>query len=61
MKCVNDNCNVDPLESISPIVVTIDGDMACCKQCKEQYEKQKNHFFNVIVNDDDKFNKWLTD
>ena len=57
-KCVNDKCNNDPLKSMDCIIVTCDGDMACCSNCKNEYEKQRNHFFDNIGNNDF-YNNWM--
>ncbi len=38
-KCVNRNCSKDPLESMSRVIVSIDGDMACYGKCRNEYEK----------------------
>jgi len=43
--CANDNCNNDPLNTIGSVVVSIDGDLACCKMCEIEYKKQRDHFF----------------
>ena len=48
-RCVNNKCNNDPLKSMWSVIVSVDGDMACCPSCKTEYEKQKAHFFNVTV------------
>lgn len=33
------------------ILLNCDGDFACDKKCKDQYEKDKNEFFGNIGND----------
>lgn len=58
-KCVNENCDNDPMKSMNAAVVNIDGDFACCLECKREYEKQRDHFFNNVVNNDDAFKNWL--
>lgn len=58
-RCVNENCNKDPLNSINSIVVSIDGDFACSPECKAKYERQKAHFFNHIVHDEGRCERWL--
>ena len=58
MKCANENCQVDPSSSIDAVVVTIDGDMACCPRCKMEYERQRNEFFNNIGNDE-YYKQWM--
>ena len=41
------------------IRVTIDGDFVCDKKCEEAYVKERDRFFNSIVNDDNKFDRWM--
>jgi len=36
--CVNRNCRKDPLHSISPVVATSDGDLACSPECFKAYQ-----------------------
>jgi len=57
--CVNENCRKDPLNSLKAVIVNIDGDMACCPECRDEYEKQKQYFFDHIVHDEAKCEKWL--
>jgi len=39
--------------------VNIDGDFACCPKCAEEYRKQRDYFFTVVIHDDDKYNQWM--
>lgn len=50
MSCHNDNCDNDT-DGINAIHIG-DGDFVCCKKCKEAFEKQRDHFFNVTVHDE---------
>ena len=61
MSCVNENCSRNPLDcsDYETVIVNIDGDMACCKKCAEEYKKQKDHFLNVVIHDDKKYEAWL--
>lgn len=59
MSCVNDNCSKKPSDSLYAVAVSMDGDMACCPECKREYEKQRNYFLNIVVHDDDKYKKWI--
>lgn len=59
MKCVNDKCKKDPTKSITMVVATIDGDLACCPECKEEFEKQRDEFFENIDNDI-WYESWMT-
>jgi len=40
-------------------LLTIDGDFACSDLCKEQYEKERDHFLNTVIHDDQLFSNWL--
>jgi len=44
-----------PLPEYGSIIINLDGDMVCSKQCKETYEKAKAYFFNVLIHDEQKF------
>lgn len=59
MSCVNENCKEDALNSIAAVIVNLDGDLACCFKCQKEYERQKERFFNVIVHDEKKCERWL--
>lgn len=48
-KCRNDNCNNDASISTHKVLLTCDGDFACCQSCADEYQKQKDYFFNVTV------------
>jgi hypothetical protein len=52
MKCVNENCKNDPTHSMNKVVATEDGDLACCSKCLEEFEKQRDNFFDNINNDE---------
>ncbi len=58
MKCCNEKCNKNLIDSINPIVVTIDGDMVCDEKCKIEFEKQRDDFFNNIA-DDNWYNEYM--
>lgn len=59
IKCVNEKCLNNPIDSLHCKVVSIDGDLACNEECKREYEKQKDHFFNVILPNDKKYDLWI--
>ena len=58
MKCVNEKCNKNPMDSTNAVVVNADGDFACCKECAEEYQKQIIEFFDNI-GDDNWYNNWM--
>ena len=41
------------------ICISVDGDFVCNSKCRDNYERQKNIFFNEILPDDEKYDKWL--
>jgi len=41
------------------ILISADGDFVCSKECKVAYEKEKQHFFNVIIHDEARFLNWM--
>ena len=49
-----------PLPEYDSEVLTIDGDMACSVKCKKAYELERDHFFSTVINNDDLFDKWIT-
>ena len=58
-KCVNEKCNNNPFDNeLSMVLATTDGDFACCEHCKNEFEKQRETFFNNIENDN-WLNNWL--
>jgi hypothetical protein len=42
------------------ILLGPDGDFACGQRCKDQYERDKAHFFNS-VGDDEKYAAWMAE
>jgi len=58
-RCLNENCGKDPLKSMGAVVVSIDGDMCCSQECRSEYERQRDHFCRVVLNDDRLFADWL--
>jgi len=58
IKCSNNKCKKNPLDSLSVIFINVDGDSVCDTYCKKEYEKQKNEFFGNI-HDDQYYNYWL--
>lgn len=58
IKCVNENCKKDPMNSMDKVLANIDGDFACCPACLEEYKKQRDEFFANIGNDNWYANWW---
>jgi len=42
------------------IMVSSDADFVCSNVCKEAYNKEKEHFFDIIIKDPEKIKNWLT-
>lgn len=59
IRCANERCSNDPSRSPYKQVVSIDGDMVCCEECRKQHEKDKESFFNNIVHDPAKTENYL--
>ena len=57
--CMNDKCDRDPFESMYAVAVTVDGDFVCNSKCKAEFEKQRNHFFDNIIQDEGRCERWL--
>lgn len=58
-KCVSCNKDVDPEWDIGYELLSPDGDFACSKACADKYKQEKDHFFNVIIQDENTFLAWL--
>jgi trimethylamine:corrinoid methyltransferase-like protein len=57
IKCFNCGDNAEKFGT--PILIGPDGDFVCCKKCMDEYEKERDVFFNEIIHDDKKFNEWI--
>ncbi len=58
MKCVNENCQKDPIDSPIRVLWGCDGDAACSQECYAAARKQMDHFCSVILKDDQKLEEW---
>lgn len=60
MKCVHCNKEIDTEFGMMEVhYINIDGDAVCSLECKRKYEKERDHFFNVTIHDDEKYNAWM--
>jgi len=57
MKCFYCKNEIDEIE---PHVFTQDADIFH-SECLEHYKKDREHFFNEIINDDDKYFAWFNE
>lgn len=58
IKCTQCGRDVEADGNIG-ILINSDGDFVCNDVCKNKYEKARDHFFDVIIQDDKKFLTWL--
>ena len=56
--CVNDKCR-KCVPEIGAVLVSCDGDFACCQSCADEFHKQVNHFCSVTLCDDNLFEEWM--
>lgn len=59
MRCMNENCGKDPLDSLNKVVFNIDGDFCCDQQCLQAARAQMDHFCRVTLNNDRQFADWM--
>lgn len=53
------HCN-KPIElDHTSVLLTVDGDFACSKQCAEAWEKERDNFFTNVLTNDRAFVQWL--
>ena len=58
MKCAH--CHKDIVLEYKMKLLNVDGDFVCDDKCYAAYQREKDHFLNVILPDDAKFAAWLT-
>lgn len=58
-KCVNEKCNNDPSGSLNCVIVSPDGDMACCPECAKEFQKQMDHFCEYVLSSPERLEQWL--
>jgi len=58
-RCVNEKCKKNPEDSMDRVIANADGDLACDKKCLKEYERQRDHFFKVIVHDEGLTTRYL--
>jgi predicted nucleic acid-binding Zn ribbon protein len=57
MGCVQ--CGKSYGEATNYHIIGVDGDFACSDECKEAYEKERDHFLNTVIHDDALFANWM--
>lgn len=58
INCVNEKCRKGVAE-YGAVLVSCDGDFACCQKCADEYRKQMDHFCSVTLCDNNLFEEWL--
>ena len=58
MKCSHCNKEMTGSEEMRAVLINCDGDFVH-DTCEEPYKKARDHFFNVVIHDDAKFEAWL--
>jgi hypothetical protein len=57
MKCFQ--CNKKIENELDMVITAPDGDCFCNQKCHDDYKKEREHFFRVVVHDDKLFHNWL--
>jgi hypothetical protein len=58
-KCSHCKKEVDVEWDTGFIWIGCDGDLVCSETCKQKYEKERDYFCEVVLNDDKLFASWL--
>ncbi len=58
-RCVNENCNKDPMKSPNKVMWGCDADFCCDQACYDAAKRQMDHFCSVTLKDDGKFAAWM--
>ena len=59
MKCVNEECDKDPLNNPDRVIWGCDGDYCCNQECYEKAQQQMDYFCGNILQSDARFATWL--
>ncbi len=57
MKCFQ--CKKEIKNEAEMVILNADGDVGCNTICQQNYIKERDHFFNVIVHDEKMCEDWL--
>jgi hypothetical protein len=58
-RCVNSKCNKDPMKSTNAVLVSTDGDFACCEECKKEFLKEMDFMCKNVFPDPKKTEQYL--
>lgn len=53
IRCSNENCDKNPLDSPIHIIINTDGDAVCDRDCEQAYKQQRDHFFDVTIHSEE--------
>jgi len=56
MKCFH--CHKE-MDELNMVLISVDGDFVCNKKCEKQFKKDRDHFLNVTIHDDNLYSNWL--
>lgn len=59
MKCVNENCDKDPMDSPDWVPWGLDFDACCNQHCYDEARKQMDYFCRSVLTSDTRFAAWL--
>lgn len=54
MRC----CQCHKLFEYDGIIVTVDGDAVCSRECEIEYCEERDYFLNEVISNDTKYNEW---
>jgi hypothetical protein len=57
IRCIS--CNEDAEAKGTAVLINCDGDFACSESCAEKYRKDREHFLNNVIHNDQQFAAWL--
>ena len=50
-----------PVPEPGGILLGLDGDFVCSQACKDLYEQERDHFFEMVVHSPEATERWLND
>lgn len=58
-RCVNEECNKNPLKSPDRVLWGCDFDFCCNQECYDKARQQIDHLWGTVAKDDRRFNALL--
>lgn len=59
IRCVNENCDKNPMDSPNKVLWGCDGDFCCDQHCYNEARKQMDHFCSTVLTNDSSFASWM--